>query len=175
VRQCPYSPLCMHRTYLLSRRQAYQHTQHMWFSSSGSGGRTRRPTSAVSCVGDSKTSRPARPPPIAGQLTVVGGVVTVSGRTWVAGAWLLQAVTFFFKYYKGSGGCAVVASAGTGSRLLRGWGSGEGEGVGVGPLILTPFLLEHSFVELLGLSRHDGPDEEGSSSPPRVGVGVGNF
>ena len=35
----------------------------------------------------------------------------------------------------GSGGCAVGVSAGTGPRLLRGWGWGEG-GVGVGPLIL---------------------------------------
>ena len=72
--------LCMHRTYILSRRQAYQHTQDMRFSSSGFGGRTPRPTTAVSCVGDSKTSRPARPPPIAGPLAVVGGVVTVRGR-----------------------------------------------------------------------------------------------
>ena len=52
----------------------------------------------------------------------------------------------------GSGGCAVGASAGTGPRLLRGWGWGEGEGVGVGPLILAPFLLEHSFWGILGSS-----------------------
>jgi hypothetical protein len=80
VRQCPYSPLCMHRTYILSRRQAYQHIQDMRFSSSGFGGRMRRPTTTVSCVGDSKTSRPARPPPIAGPLAAVGGVVTARGR-----------------------------------------------------------------------------------------------
>ena len=45
----------------------------------------------------------------------------------------------------GSGNCDVGASAGTGSRLLRGWCWKEGDGVGVGPLILVPFLLEHSF------------------------------
>ena len=71
---------CVCRTCILSRRKAYKHAQDMWFSSSGSGGRTRRPLTAVCCVGDSKTSRPARPPPIAGRWAVVGGVVTVRGR-----------------------------------------------------------------------------------------------
>ena len=84
VRQCPYSPLCMHRTYILSRRQAYQHIQDMRFSSSGFAGRARRPTTAVSCVGDSKTSRPARPQPIAGPLAAVGvfGSSGVGGWGW---------------------------------------------------------------------------------------------
>jgi hypothetical protein len=52
----------------------------------------------------------------------------------------------------GSGGCAVGASAGTDLRLPRAWGWGEGEGVGVGPLILAPFLLEHSFWGIMGSS-----------------------
>ena len=75
----------MNRTYILSRRQAYQHTQDVRFSSIGSGtGRTcAKPsgkTSTVGCVGDSKTPRPARSPHIAGPLAAVGGLVTVRGR-----------------------------------------------------------------------------------------------
>ena len=80
VLQYPFSPLCMHRTCILSRRQAYHHTQDRRFSSKGSGGRARRPITAVACVGDSRTPRPARSPPIAGPLAAVGGVVTVRGR-----------------------------------------------------------------------------------------------
>ena len=41
VNQHPYHPLCMNRTYILSRHQTYQHTQDVRFSSIGSGtGRT---------------------------------------------------------------------------------------------------------------------------------------
>ena len=44
------------------------------------GGRARRKTPTVDCVGDSRKPRPARSPPIAGPLAAVGGVVTVRGR-----------------------------------------------------------------------------------------------
>ena len=43
------------------------------------GGRARRKTPTVGCVGDSRTPRPARSPLIAGPLAAVGGVVTVRG------------------------------------------------------------------------------------------------
>ena len=48
VNQSTSSPLFINRTYILSRRQAYQHTQDMQFSSSGLGGHGQRPTTAVS-------------------------------------------------------------------------------------------------------------------------------
>ena len=74
--QYPYRPLCMNRTYILSRRQAYQHTQDASRRSGlEPGGRSRRQTPTGACVGDSRTPRPARSPPIAGQLAAVGGVV----------------------------------------------------------------------------------------------------
>jgi hypothetical protein len=149
VRQCPYSPLCVRRTCILSRRQAYKHTQDMRFSSSGSGGRTRRPIPAVCCVGDSKTSRPARPPPIAGRWAVVGGVVTVRGRLPVTvprpgdgpgplarGCYEPSPRQWPAALLSPRRGRALVSSgAGVGERG-RVWGSD--------PRFLHHFLLEHS-------------------------------
>ena len=111
------------------------------------GGRARRTTPTVDCADDSRTPGPARSPPITGPLATVEGVVTVRGRLPVTvpgpgtdlGPWRVAATS----RHLGRGDCAVGASAGMGSHLLRGWGWGQGEGVGVGPLILTPFLLEH--------------------------------
>ena len=55
--------------------------------------------------------------------------------------------------------------------VSSGAGVGEdGEGVVVGPLILAPFLLEHSFSDSGFRPGGDGPP-----SPPGLGVGIGNF
>jgi hypothetical protein len=106
VNQCPYSPLCMHRTYILSRRPAYQptHTGHaglverVW----------RMYAKADNCgelrprLEDVKTCTPST------HRWAVGGGRGCShgqgspacdcpparGRTWAAGVWLLRAVDF---------------------------------------------------------------------------------
>ena len=150
----------MNRTYILSRRQAYQHTQDVRFSSIGSGaGRTFakedaygglrwRLEDAKACtlsahrwaVGSSRGGGH-------GQGSPACDCPPARGRTWAAGAWLLRAVA--------SAAVAALSAPrrrGTGLRLLRGWGWGKGGGVGVGPLILEPFLLEHSFWGILGSS-----------------------
>ena len=106
VHQYPYHPLCMNRTYILSRRQAYQHTQDVRFSSIGSGtGRTFakedaygglrwRLENAKACtlsahrwaVGSSRGGGH-------GQGSPACDCPPARGRTWAAGAWLLRAVT----------------------------------------------------------------------------------
>ena len=105
VHQYPYHPLCMNRTYILSRRQAYQHTQDVRFSSIGSGtGRTCakedaygglrwRLEDAKACtlsahrwaVGSSRGGGH-------GQGSPACDCPPARGRTWAAGAWLLRAV-----------------------------------------------------------------------------------
>ena len=146
VLQCPFSPLCMHRTCILSRRQAYKRTQDRRLSSKGSGGRARRSITAVCCVGDSRTPRPARSLPISGPLAAVGGVVTVSGRLPVTVPRPGDRPGSLAR------GCYEPSLR---QRRLRCWRFG-GDGlssppglglgrVGVGPLILAPILLEHSF------------------------------
>ena len=106
VHQYPYRPLCMNRTYILSRRQAYQHTQDVRFSLIGSGtGRTCakedaygglrwRLEDAKACtlsahrwaVGSSRGGGH-------GQGSPACDCPPARGRTWAAGAWLLRAVT----------------------------------------------------------------------------------
>ena len=105
VNQYPYRPLCMNRTYILSRRQACQHTQDVRFSSIGSGtGRTCakedaygglrwRLEEAKTCtlsahrwaVGSSRGGGH-------GQGSPVCDCPPARGRTWAAGTWLLRAV-----------------------------------------------------------------------------------
>ena len=125
--QYPYCPLCGNRTCILSRRQAYQHTQDVRFSSIGYGaGRTCAKEDAYG--GLCWRLEDTRACTLSAHRWSVGGgrggghgqgspacdCPPARGLTWAAGAWLLRDV--------GSGGCAVGASAGTGPRLLRGWG-----------------------------------------------------
>ena len=104
--QYPYCPLCGNRTYILSRRQAYQHTQDVRLSSIGSGtgktcatedaygGLRWRLEDAKACtrsahrwaVGSSRGGSH-------GQGSPACDCPPARGRTWVAGAWLLRAVT----------------------------------------------------------------------------------
>jgi hypothetical protein len=82
VHQYPYRPMCMNRTYILSRRQAYHHTQDMRFSSIGPGtGRTCAKEDAYGGLRwrleDAKACTLSA---LAGPLAAVGGVVTVRGR-----------------------------------------------------------------------------------------------
>ena len=118
------------------------------------GGRARRKTPTVDCVGDSRKPKPARSPPFAGPLAAVGGVVTVRGRLPVT-------------VPRPGDGPGPLARGCYGppprQRWLHCWRLGgdrpssplglvlgrEG-GVGVGPLIHTPFLLEYSFWGILG-------------------------
>ena len=105
VHQCPYRPLCMNGTCILSRRQAYQHTQDVRFSLVGSGtGRTCakedaygglrwRLEEAKACtLSAHRWAAGSSGGGGHGQGSPACDCPPARGRTWAAGAWLLRAV-----------------------------------------------------------------------------------
>ena len=151
VHTYPYRPLRMNRTYILSRRQAYQHTQDVRFSSIGSG--TGRTCAKEDAYGDLRWRlEDVKACTLSAHHWTVGGggggshgqgspacdCPPARGGTWVAGTWLLRAINQ-------AAAAALLAPWRGRAFISSGVGGGEAGRVGVEPLIHEPFLLEHSF------------------------------